>query len=56
MSDVNTLDQANHCMFNTLAIEVGEVLLKQTALLLPLIHERICDKLTVITRLRGIIT
>ena len=37
-SDVHTLDQAIHYTSNTLAIEVGEALLKQTALLLPSIY------------------
>ena len=40
---------------NTLAIEVGEALLKQTTWLLPSIYEKLCNKLPEITRLHGII-
>ena len=54
-SNVHTLERAIHFTSNTLAIEVGEALLKQTALLLPSVYERFCDKLTEITRSRGII-
>ena len=52
VSDAHTLDDYTS---NTLAIEVGEALLKQTALLLPSIYEKFCDKPKEITRLRGII-
>ena len=54
-SNVQTLEQAIHFTSNTLAIEVDEALLKQTALLLPSVYERFCDKLAEITRSRGII-
>ena len=54
-SDVHTLDQALHYPSNTLAIEVGGALLKQTALLLPCIYEKFCNKLSEITRFYGII-
>ena len=54
-SDIHTLEQALHYTSNTLAIEVGEAILKQTALLLPSIYEKFCNKLSEITRLRGII-
>lgn len=53
-SDINTVDQAVQYASNKVAIQVGEALLKQTALLLPSIYEEFCDKLKKITRLRDI--
>ena len=53
-SDINTVDQAVQYASNKVAIQVGEALLKQTALLLPSIYQEFCDKLKKITRLRDI--
>ena len=54
VSDVHTLDQAIQFTSNVLAVEVGEAILKQTALLLPSTYEKFCDKLTAMTTAHGI--
>ena len=54
VSDIHTIDQAIQYTSNVLAVEVGEAILKQTALLLPSVYDKFCDKLTAMTTAHGI--
>ena len=54
IQQVHTFDQAIQYTSNTLAVEVGEALLTQRALLLPTIYEKFCDNVMEIIRTRGI--
>ena len=55
ISDIHTLDQAVSCAAHYSAVHVGESLLKQNALLLPVVYEFFQSKLMEIMKVRGIV-